>query len=74
MIFSSSKRKIIWKAYIALIVNKCPKMHEKECKLAGNTIILNDDISSVIHCIRFILYTFMMIKTKRENHGGGGVL
>ena len=60
----SSKRKIIWKASIALILNKCPKMDENECNLAGDTITLNDDISSVIHCIRFVLWTFMMIKTK----------
>ena len=51
--FSSSKRKIISKAYIALIFNKCPKMHENECNLAGNTITLN--FLGVIHCIRFIL-------------------
>ena len=60
----SSKRKIIWKASIALIFNKWPKMHENECNLAGDTITLNDDISGVVHCIRFILLTFMMIKTK----------
>ena len=44
-------------------------MHENECNLAGNTITLNDDISGVIHCIRFILYTFMMIKTKISRKG-----
>ena len=60
----SPKMKIIWKASIALIFNKCPKMHENECNLAGDTITLNDDISGVVHCIRFILLTFMMIKTK----------
>ena len=39
-------------------------MHENECNLAGDTMTLHDDISGVIHCIRFILLTFMMIKTK----------
>ena len=65
--FSSSKRKIIWKAYIALIFNKCPKMHENECNLAGNTITLN--LSGVIHCIRFILLTFLIIKTEISRKG-----
>ena len=51
--FLVQKRKIMWKAYIALIFSKCPKMHENECNLAGNTIALN--FSGVIHCIRFIL-------------------
>ena len=60
----SSKRKIIWKASIASIFNKWPKMHENECNLAGDTITLNDDISGVVHCIRFTLFTFFMIKTK----------
>ena len=30
-------------------------MHENECYLAGDKTSLNDDISGVIHCIRFIL-------------------
>ena len=60
----SPKMMIIWKASIALIFNKCPKMQENEGNLAGDTITLNDDISGVIHCIRFILLTFMMKKTK----------
>ena len=33
-------------------------MHENECNLAGDTKTLNDDISGVIHCIRFILWDF----------------
>ena len=37
-------------------------MHENERNLTGNTITLN--FLGVIHCIRFILKTFMMIKTK----------
>ena len=59
----SSKRKIIWKVSVAWIFNKCPKMHENECYLAGDTISLNDHISGVIHCIRFIPWTIMKIKT-----------
>ena len=60
----SSKRKIIWKASIALIFNKCSKIHKNWCNLVGDTISLNDDIAGVIYCIRFILWTIMMIKTK----------
>ena len=50
-------------------------MHENECNLAGDTITLNDNISGVIHCIIFILFTFMMIETKacyRHNIISGG--
>ena len=46
------------------LFNKCPIMHENECNLAGDTITFDEDISGVIHCIRFILLTFMMIKIK----------
>ena len=51
----SSKRKIIWKASIALILNKCPKMDENECNLAGDTITLNDELQ------RYSLYQICIV-------------
>ena len=51
--FSSSKRKIIWKAYIALIFNKCPKMHENECNLAGNFELIRRYSSYQIYTVDF---------------------